>query len=121
MSGKDPDYYYRWVQDTEDNGTRLQRFLMAYYEFAKRSEVDSIGEASVYKSESHGSIVKVPADKQGNWLYLMKIRMEYRLEDEARKQRRVDGTMETAHSPSKEKGQYAPDGYEAVKQTVDIR
>jgi len=85
--GKDPAFKYYWVKDAHEDGSRIARFKRGGYEFV-RQESDGehyvIGEEAVYKSQKHGSIIRLPTGN-GEYSYLMKLPMEYHLEDKAAK------------------------------------
>jgi len=78
VHGKDPRYHYYWELDSDENGSRIRARRLAGYEFVQADEV-SIGQASVYKSYNVGTIVRVPTG--GDYLYLMKIPMEWHEDD----------------------------------------
>lgn len=99
------EFVKRWILDKDDTGSRILRFKMAGYEFVNAESV-TVGDLSVYKSSSNGSIVRVPADKEGNFMYLMEIPKEYFDEDKAAKAAKVDDTEVRAHKPQGEQGQY---------------
>ena len=63
------------------------RFLEAGWTFTDPSTV-KIGQNFVYKTESTGSVVRVPAG-QGEFLYLMQIRKEWYDEDQIAKQQNI--------------------------------
>jgi len=87
---KDPDFMYYWVKDTNENGSRLNRFMRGGYEFAtydKRSAY-VIGDEAVYKSKQHGSIIRLPTG-HGEYSYLMRLPMEFHLEDKAAKEAKI--------------------------------
>ena len=83
-SNLDPNYYYRWMSDKDG---RLEQAKQAAYEFA----LDEKGEHIIRHSGP-------------NRLILMKLPMEYRLEDEKLKQQRVVETLQ-------KENQLAPDEY----------
>ena len=89
VEGKDPNFEYRWVLDQNENGQRIYRFQRAGWELVSKEENLEIGEASVFKSEGHGSIYRVPAGGS-QYLYLLKIAKEFYEEDQARKHREID-------------------------------
>lgn len=85
--GKDPAFKYYWVKDAHEDGSRIARFKRGGYEFV-RQENDRdeyvIGEEAVYKSKHNGSIIRLPTGN-GEYSYLMRISMEFHLEDKAAK------------------------------------
>jgi hypothetical protein len=87
--GKDPEYEYRWIADYSEDGQRIWRFMQAGYTFVSANTVE-VGQSHVYQSENVGSIVRRPAGKTGDFLYLMKIPKEFYNEDQAAKQAEID-------------------------------
>lgn len=79
VMGKDPNYYYRWVVDTMENGSRIMELKRAGYMHVQADEVQ-VGEDKVDHTTSEGAIVKY--QYKGTTLYLMKQPMEFRLEDQ---------------------------------------
>ena len=89
--GKDPNFKYYWVKDKSDNGSRIQRFIRGGYEFARRENEEGnyvIGEEAVYASEKNGSIIRLPTGN-AEFSYLMRIPLEYHLEDRAAREQRL--------------------------------
>lgn len=80
VMNKDPDYEYYWELDSDERGTRIARLQLAGWDFAP-ADAHKIGETMVYKSENVGSIIRVPAGRDGRYLYLMRIRKEWYDED----------------------------------------
>lgn len=91
-------FYHRWVLDTHENGGRIYQFMNAGYEFVKSSEV-IVGQESVFDSEDVGSLVRRPAGGDGKYLYLMRLPIEFREEDEAAKAAVVDATERSVLDP----------------------
>jgi len=89
VQGKDPNFYYRWVKDSSDTGSRILTFIRAGYDFVKPDEVDGIGADTFFQTKQGGTVIRETAGN-GDWLYLMKQPMEYRLEDEATKAKKVN-------------------------------
>lgn len=87
VSGKDPDYVYRFVND---EGGRVDDFLAAGYELVEKDGV-KIGDARVGNPSAEGSVaqVHVGGGKKG---FLMRIKKEWYEEDQAAKQSHVDAT-----------------------------
>jgi hypothetical protein len=104
VENKNPDFHYHWFSDKSDTGNRIQRAKLAGYEFVKSEEV-SVGDAMVYKSANVGSIVRVPDGRSGNYLYLMKLPMEWREED-LQSRNDITNKTETQISRAREEGQY---------------
>jgi len=91
VEGKDPNFHYYWVLDTNEDGSSVRRYKLGGYEHVMSDEV-TVGQHAVYKSDNVGSIVRVPNGKSPDFLYLMKIPMEWWDEDQAAIQRNVDAT-----------------------------
>jgi hypothetical protein len=109
---KDPDYVYRWVNAKHEDGSRIMKFKRGGYEFA-RSETDAgeyvIGQESVYHSDQHGSIVRIPVGNDTH-AYLMRIKKEWYDEDQEAKERELRELEEQIHrtgtSSGEDFGQY---------------
>jgi hypothetical protein len=86
VEGKDPNYHYFWALDADEKGNELYKLSRAGYEFVQAESV-VVGEASVYKSHDVGSIVRVP-NKDGRFLFLMRIPMQWYMEDQAELERK---------------------------------
>lgn len=104
VQGKKPGWSYRWVRDTDEAGSNIIRYLSAGYEFASRSEGLIIGDNAVYTSKAVGSIVRVPAGRDGDYLYLMRIPQEWYDEDQDAKSRNVDDKESSVFSQRLEGG-----------------
>jgi hypothetical protein len=87
VSGKDPEYVYRIVNDVGDN---VQRFLDAGYEPEKADAV-KVGDKRVNNASAEGTVSQMSVG-QGIKGLVMKIRREWYEEDQARKQGHVDNT-----------------------------
>lgn len=90
VSGKDPEYVYRFVLDTDENGERILLHQQAGYELVKRNEIGAVGQARVGSDTGSGSVVRVPSrghSETGNptYLYLMKIHRDWYNEDQKSK------------------------------------
>lgn len=101
VEGKDPDFYYYWVLDESEKGSNILKYTRAGYVFATKDDGLIIGSSSVYINDHVGSHIRVPAGRDGGNLYLMKLPMEYRLEDLEAKSKRVSETEQslTQHKP----------------------
>ncbi len=103
--GKDSNYEYRWVVDTDERGGRIMKFNRGGYELVESSGVE-IGAESVYKSKQDGSIVRM-ATGGGKYSYLMRIKKEYYNQDQADAQAAIDETEAALRQPDKaNSGQY---------------
>lgn len=101
VSNKDPNYVYRWVNDTEN---RIERFKLAGYEIVT-SEHD-IGMPTVDKvSDKFGSayVKKVGGGLQS---VLMRIPKEFYNEDQAAKQVAIDEIADQMKQVGKNPGEY---------------
>lgn len=85
VTGKDPDYFYRFVNDTGDN---VQRFLSAGYEFEEAKNV-TIGDTRIGAPTGVGSNAEASVGG-GTKAFLMKQRKDYYAEDQAAKAAHVD-------------------------------
>jgi hypothetical protein len=82
VAGKEPDYHYRFVNDTAD---RIQsEFLDNGWEVVQDSKV-SVGDKRLGTPTADGSAVKVSVG-QGTHAYLLRIKQEWYDEDQAQKQ-----------------------------------
>lgn len=91
-------YYARWVLDTNEQGAAIVKYFQAGYEFIPSNEV-TVGQTHVFKSEDVGTIVRQPADKEGRYLYLMRLPIEFFEEDQKNKARIVDESEESLYNP----------------------
>lgn len=117
--GKDPNYKYYWVKDKNEDGSRIMRFKRGGYEFVRQENDRNeyvIGEEAVYKSKHNGSIIRLPTG-EGMFSYLMRIPMEYHLEDKAAKAQALLDTEESITNQGSSHGKEAnEDGvYGSVK------
>jgi len=85
--GKNPDFSYRFVEDADERGSRIQRFLRGGWNFTRAGERDeiSVGQECVYKSKQDGSIVRYNTGG-GRYSYLMQIPMKLFKEDQRAKE-----------------------------------
>lgn len=78
VGGKDVEYFYRWFQDKSESGQRIFDAVAAGWEMVdatKETEI-TIGKDSVTQTDKFGSLFRRHADKEGNYLYLMRMPME---------------------------------------------
>lgn len=85
VTGKDPSYVYRIVNDL---GDRVQEFLDAGYELVESNSV-RVGDKRVNQASSEGSISQVSVG-QGQKAFVMRIKKEWYEEDQQAKQKTVD-------------------------------
>jgi hypothetical protein len=89
VSGKDPSFEYRVVNDT---GDRVQRFLDAGWELVSAGDV-AVGDKRINSPAPEGTKAQV-AVGQGLKAYVMRIRKDWYEEDQAAKQAEVNRTEE---------------------------
>lgn len=77
---KDPDYVYRFVNDT---GSRVANFQAAGYEFVEDSSL-VVGDSRVFDPSDIGSSKRVTSN-DGTVSYLMRTKKEFYDEDQATK------------------------------------
>jgi len=118
VKGKDKDYEYRWVVDSDENGHRIFRFMQGSWEFATTEQGLEIGQMAIYKSENVGSIIRVPAGKtqasKGEYQYLMRIKKKFYQEDQRAKEKALKETERKAFKADKD---MSPDGMGQYGQT----
>lgn len=99
VSGKDPNYVYRWVIDTPG---RIQRFTDGGYEVVQESP--EVGQRTVDRGSKLGSAV-TKAGGSGQTLVLMRIPKEWYDEDQLAKQAQVDSLEATMRQEAQD-GRY---------------
>lgn len=109
VSGKEDGYSYRWVLDKQEDGSRIQKFLNAGYEFVQ-SDAVRVGQDNVYQTKNVGSIVRKPSG-DGTYLYLMRIFTEWYEDDQAAKEHELkikEGAITRERDPENkgDDGQY---------------
>ena len=97
---KDPNYVYRFVNDT---GSRIANFQSAGYEFVEDKEL-VVGDSRVFDPSDIGSGKRVTSN-DGTVSYLMRTKKEYYNEDQAAKAALIDET-EQAMKQEATKGMY---------------
>lgn len=105
VEGQDPDYVYRWILSGAEKSGRILNLRARGYEFVK-AEDHNFGESDVYKSQDEGSLVRTPAGKEGDFLYLMRIRKEHYEEDKEDKSKRILDEHEAVRNYAKQDGVY---------------
>lgn len=92
----DPNYhYYMIATDKEHNGNKMQDFIENYWEPVTRSEL--------YGSDCHSPDEHIGVNDNAK-LRLMKLPMEYHLEDEARRQSERDEVIKQVKEKAGEFG-----------------
>jgi hypothetical protein len=99
VSGKDPNYAYRWVLDVPG---RIQRFKDGGYEVV--TDGLEVGQATVDRGSNVGSGVTKSAGA-GQTLVLMRIPMEYYKEDQDAKQAEITA-LEASMKKEAHEGRY---------------
>lgn len=98
VRGIDPNFKYRWVLDIDATGSQILSRQQQGYELVRVEEGLEIGEAYVF-STPDGDIYRVPGNKHGDFLYLMKIPIEWYREDQEAKQKDVSQTEDALYNP----------------------
>ena len=92
VHGKDPAYSYRWVEDSDERGSRIWKFKRGGWELAtldgEQHDV-TVGQEAVYKSKQDGNLVRLHTG-DAKYSYLMRIKNEWKSEDFQAKQDRID-------------------------------
>ena len=97
---KDPNYVYRFVNDT---GSRIANFQSAGYEFVEDKDL-VVGDSRVFDPSDIGSGKRVTSN-DGTVSYLMRTKIEFYNEDQAAKAALIDET-EQAMKQEATKGMY---------------
>lgn len=105
VEGKDPNYHYSWPLDESEHGVVIQRFIDAGYEFVAAHTV-KVGQTRVYQAKDIGTIVRVPAGSDGRYHYLMRIPMQYYLDDQAALEIRNKEMEQSIHADGNAPGMY---------------
>lgn len=89
---KETGYVYRWVNDTDDKGSRIYKYKRGGYEMAPLQTPDgelTVGEEAVFRTEGKDDIVRLHVGG-GQYAYLMRIKQEWYDADQADKQASID-------------------------------
>ena len=89
VQGQDANMAYRWVLDMDATGGNILKYMQGGWEFTPADQV-VVGQTYVFSSEDYGAIVRKPANKQGDFYYLMNIPKELFDQDKAAKQEIVN-------------------------------
>tara|TARA_R110000787_G_scaffold5761_2_gene20712 strand:+ start:7628 stop:8155 length:528 start_codon:yes stop_codon:yes gene_type:complete len=115
VHGKDPEFEYRWVLDAKDSGADIQMRMREDWVLVHADEVSGIGEDSIYKSEfAGGSIVRILANGDGKYYYLMKIRKEWYDADQQEKADEIDAREDAVMGRNSGDGYDDEDTYDAI-------
>ena len=101
VSGKEPGYNYRIVNDEPD---RIAQFIDAGYELVDSSQV-RVGDRRVDAGGPEGSKAQVAVGK-GTKAYVMRIKDEYFQEDQKAKQDNIDKLEQSIKQPTLNKADY---------------
>jgi hypothetical protein len=101
ISGKEPGYVYRVVNDT---GDRIEQLKEIGYEIVEDSKVQ-VGDRRVANPTKEGSPIKVSVG-QGIQGYVMRIKQEWYDEDKAKKDARVNAIERGLVREAKEQADY---------------
>jgi hypothetical protein len=92
VHGKDPAYSYRWVEDSDERGSRIWKFKRGGWELATldgEQQEMHVGQEAVYKSKQDGNLVRLHTG-EAKFSYLMRIKKEWKKEDFQTKQANID-------------------------------
>lgn len=111
VNGKDGEWMYRWFSEKSANGQRILNAQMSGWDLVDITKEESlkVGEEYVEATKTFGSVIRKPADKEGNWLYLMRMPLWAYEEVQAKKQVVVDNieaNLFREHDPDTDDGLY---------------
>lgn len=101
VKGREPGFHYRIVNDVEG---RIQDFIDAGYEVVSDDGV-TVGDKRIANPTQEGSPVKIHVGG-GNQAYLMRIKDEWKAEDDAAKQAQLNDLEESMKAKAKENSFY---------------
>lgn len=101
VKGKDPNFVYRIVNDTDD---RISQFLEAGYEIVKDTSVQ-VGDKRVAVPSAEGSPVKVSVGG-GTQAFVMRIRKDWYEEDQKAKAEHLNELEATMKREARETSDY---------------
>ncbi|MHC4178341.1 MAG: hypothetical protein ACYSWU_12590 [Planctomycetota bacterium] len=118
---KDPDWRYRWILSTGEFDKRIFDARQAGWEFVDATQESDLipGEYAVNKTDTDGSLYRIPAGRRtkDEFLYLMRLPEEYAKEVDAWKAQKTDDReadmFRTKSEDDDEKGQYS------IRQEID--
>ena len=88
------DFSYRWVEDSDDKGSRIWKFKRGGWDLVTLDTEDSelaVGQEAVYKSKEQGTLIRLHTG-EGRYSYLMRIKKEWFEEDQAAKEESIKET-----------------------------
>ena len=100
IQNKEDGYFYRIVNDTDDRVEQLQE---RGYEIVPNAKIGAAGSRRVDNPTAPGSASYISVG-QGTKAVVMRIPMEYKLEDDAIKAQIVDDTEQTMKNPRADYG-----------------
>ncbi len=101
VSGKDPNYEYRIVNDT---GDRISAMQERGYEIVSDTNI-KVGDRRVANPTQEGSAVQASVGK-GIKAYVMRIKKDWYTEDQAEKQNLVNESEQAMRKTAKQEGMY---------------
>lgn len=101
VTGKEPGYVYRIVNDT---GDRIQQFMDAGYEMVNAADV-KIGDKRVNSSSPEGSKAQVSVGK-GDKAFVMRIKQEWYDEDQRAKSAEIKRLEESMKQTATQNADY---------------
>ena len=118
IRGKDPNYVYRGVVDTDANGARIQMFKEAGYAFVDPN-THQVGESMKFSSEKYGAIIRTPEglDKQGNpkFSFYMRIRKDWYDADQQLKENKLRELEDTIFQRNAQDNPRDPEDFYTAK------
>lgn len=111
VSGKEPGYVYRIVNDV---GDRVEMFKQAGYELVE-SEAVQVGERRVNSASALGSKAQVSVDSTGTKAFVMRIPKEWYDEDQRAKQSDVDELERTIKKDALSKNELRDGKFEITR------
>lgn len=123
VTGEDPNFVYRWVNDLNENGSRVLVFINAGYTFVQKGEIDSIGDSYAFDSEfAGGSLIRKPCGKgTEGYLYYMKVKREWYDEDQALKGREITERESQIQRTGSSDGENIEGGYDTNSRGKTIK
>jgi hypothetical protein len=101
VSGKEPEFTYRVVNDT---GDRIAQFIEAGYEFVDAA-THRVGDKRVNSASPEGSKAQVSVGK-GDKAFVMRIKNEWYSEDQLAKQKEIDRLEQSIKQTASGTGDY---------------
>src|SRR5574343_824960 len=104
VKNKEPGYFYRIVNDVDDNVHLLQE---RGYELCTHEQVGAVGDKRVDNTTSIGSVAHFSVG-QGTKAVVMRIKDEWYKEDQTVKQQQVDEMEASMNQEARKAGDYVP-------------